>query len=138
MHTSKLNPYLMFNGDCKAAMEFYKSCFGGTLTMQTYGEGGIPGPEKQKSMIMHAMLDNEWMTLMGSDGSGHIPVTMGNNVQVSLSGTDPKLKEMFTALSAGGKVSMPMEMAPWGDEFGMFTDKFGVHWLMNIMPSKQK
>jgi PhnB protein len=137
MNTSKLNPYLMFNGNCKEAMEFYKSCFGGTLTMQTYGDGGMPGPEDQKGKIMHAMLDNGWMTLMGGDGGEPMPITMGNNVQVSLSGTDPKLKEMFTALSAGGKVAMPMAVAPWGDEFGMFTDKFGIQWLVNVTPAKK-
>jgi PhnB protein len=137
MHTSKLNPYLMFNGNCKDAMEFYKSCFGGTLTMITYGEGGMPGSEELKNKIMHALLDNGWMTLMGGDGGDHMSITMGNNVQVSLSGTDPKLKEMFTALSAGGKVPMPMAVAPWGDEFGMFTDKFGIQWLVNVTPAKK-
>ena len=61
----------------------------------------------------------------------------GDNVSLSLSGDDEgALKGYWDKLSAGGKITMPMSKAPWGDLFGMFTDKFGINWLVNITAPK--
>lgn len=60
-------------------------------------------------------------------------LTPGSNLSISLSGTDePELRGYWAMLSDGGTVAMPLGPAPWGDTFGMCSDKFGVNWLINI------
>ena len=59
----------------------------------------------------------------------------GTNFSVSLSGDNAaELTSYFEKLSGDGTVAMPCTQAPWGDSFGMCTDKFGVSWLVNISP----
>lgn len=133
MTSSRLNPYLSFEDSARAAMEFYKSVFGGTLTLSTFGEAGMSQAEGDKDKIMHGQLETPaGYTLMGSD----TPASMGAprpNGAVSLSGDDEaSLKAYWDKLSVGGTVFVPLEKAPWGDSFGMLADKFGVSWMVNI------
>jgi PhnB protein len=136
---SRLNPYISFNDNARQAMEFYKSVFGGTLAMNTFGEYGdpeAPGADK----IMHGMLETDnGFTLMGADtppGSEHRP---GNNIAVSLSGDDAgELRGYWEKLADGGTVSVPLETQMWGDEFGMCEDRFGITWMVNIAGEQQQ
>jgi len=87
---------------------------------------------------MHAMLeaDND-ITFMASDTPDRMQYTPGTNFSMSLSGdNETELKGYFERLLDGGTVTMPLEKAPWGDTFGMLTDKFGVSWLVNIAGQK--
>ena len=131
---SKLNPYINFNGNAKEAMEFYTSVFGGKLEMNTYKEGGMPHDPSEENKIMHAMLvaDNG-ITLMASDTPKGWDYNPGTNISISLSGDDDaELNGYWDKLSEGAKIDAPLEKAPWGDTFGMITDKFGIRWLVNI------
>jgi PhnB protein len=114
-------------------MEFYKSVFGGTLRLNTYGEFGAPD-SGQADNIMHGMLETDrGFTLMGADtppGMEHKP---GDNIAVSLSGDDAdELRGYWESLSGGGTVSVPLEKQMWGDEFGACVDQFGIAWMVNI------
>jgi PhnB protein len=135
--TSRLNPYISFDGNARSAMEFYEQVFGGALTLNTYGEvGGLEGPDADK--VMHGMLEtSNGFTLMGADtppGAEHRP---GNNISVSLSGDDAdELRGYWEKLSRGGSVSVPLEKQMWGDEFGMCDDQFGITWMVNITQSQ--
>lgn len=130
--SAKLNPYINFKGNAREAMEFYKSILGGELTMQTFGEAGAMDHGENKDEIMHADLKNGDLSFMASDAGAH-PISEGSNISMSLSGDDDvKLTEYYNKLSEGGKIDQPLETAPWGDKFGMFTDKFGLHWMVNI------
>jgi PhnB protein len=133
-----LNPYILFDGDCREAMTFYQSCLGGKLSMSTYGESGAPHPADQKDDIIHAALDNDRLTIMASDWNHEMSgYTLGNNVHLSVAGSDEAaLTEMFTKLSAGGTVKMPLQKQFWGDTFGMLSDKFGIQWMINISAKK--
>lgn len=131
--TSRLNPYITFSGNAREAMEFYQSALGGELAMNTFGEFGNTGPDEDK--IMHANLETpEGFTLMASDTPpGMEQSTDTSNIAVSLSGDDTeKLRGYWNQLSEGAKVTMPLERQVWGDEFGQFTDKFGIQWMVNI------
>lgn len=137
MQNAHLSPYLTFEGDCKQAMEFYQSCMGGTLKMQTFGETPMPCPEDQKAKIMHASLENDSLSFMASDSQMGRKVLKGDNVHLSIAGTgEKKLQDIFSKLSAGGQVTMPLAKQFWGDTFGMLTDKFGMHWMFNIAGAK--
>jgi len=129
---SRLNPYISFPGTAREAMEFYEEVFGGSLSVNTFGElgGDAPNPDA----LMHAQLETEsGFTLMASDlppGMEHQP---GNDIAISLSGDDDgELRGYWDRLSADGTVTMPLEQQMWGDVFGMCTDRFGVSWMVNI------
>lgn len=137
----QLDAYLFFRENkCKEAMEFYKSVFGGDLSMQTYGEGMpgemMQGMEGNEDKIMHSLLSGGDIRLMGSDSTrdGEFGQSF---ISLSLSGDDEeKLRNAWEKLSEGGKVDMPLEKAPWGDTFGSLTDKYNVEWMVNINAKK--
>ncbi|MFA3873218.1 VOC family protein [Streptomyces sp. MMCC 100] len=131
--TSRLNPYLSFDGDARQAMEFYEQVFGGTLSLNTFGESGMPD-SAYTDKIMHGMLETPGgFTLMGADTPPGMAYTPGNNFSVSLSGDDAtELRGYWEKLSAGGSVAVPLEKQMWGDVFGMCTDRFGVPWMVDI------
>jgi PhnB protein len=129
---SRLNPYISFKDDARAAMEFYRSVFGGELTVSTFGEFGQSGPSADN--VMHAQLETpSGYTIMASDTPEGMPYDSGSSITVSLSGDDgDELRRYWNGLSEGGTVSMPLEKQMWGDEFGQLTDRFGIGWLVNI------
>lgn len=135
---SKLNPYINFQGNTKEAMEFYESVFGGKLDLSTYKDGGMAANQGDPEQIMHAMLVAEnGITIMAADVPDGMEYKAGTNMSISLSGdNEVELTAYFDKLSAGGTVAQPLTKAPWGDTFGMFTDKFGVYWLVNIAGAK--
>ena len=136
--TSRLNPYITFAGNARQAMEFYKSALGGELAMNTFAEFGNDGPDGDK--IMHANLETpDGFTLMASDTPPGMEEASGNNIAISLSGDDnDKLRGYWDQLTEGAKVTMPLERQVWGDEFGQFTDKFGIQWMVNIAGPTQE
>jgi PhnB protein len=130
----KLSPYLNFQGNTREAMEFYHGVFGGDLKLSTFGDlAGKDAPEGYQDKIMHAVLEAGDITIMASECRPDSKVKFGDNVSLSLAGGDQgKLTSYFHRLSAGGKVTMPLEQQVWGDLFGMVTDSFGIHWMVNI------
>ncbi|MEO6530235.1 MAG: VOC family protein [Specibacter sp.] len=130
--TTRLNPYLNFQGSAKEAMEFYQTVFGGTLALSTFGDYQASEDPVEKDQIMHGMLtgDND-VVLMGADVPGHMKFSP--NSSVSLSGDEEAvLRGWWDKLADGATIAEPLTQAPWGDAFGMLTDKFGVPWLVNI------
>ncbi len=137
---AKLNPYMHFKDQTKEAMNFYKSVFGGELTMSTFREGmNDNGPSADN--IMHAMLIvGPEMTLMASDTPPEMQLNPGASVTLSLSGEtndEEKLKGYWEGLSEGATVTVPLDKSPWGDTFGMLTDQFGMEWMVNIAAKKE-
>jgi PhnB protein len=132
--TMRLNPYLSFRDNAKEAMEFYHSIFGGELTLSTFADFPGSADVTEQDKIMHADLKTDkGFNLMASDTPKSMEYSPGGNFSVSLSGDDAgELRGYWEKLSADGKVTMPLETAPWGDDFGMCTDKFGVNWMLSI------
>ncbi len=135
---SQLNPYLSFKSNARQAMEFYKSVFGGKLTLNTFKEYHASQDPNEDNLIMHAELKaDNGITFFASDTPSRMPFQPGTNVSMSLTGeNEAELKGYFQKLSAGAMVGMPLEKAMWGDTFGMLTDKFGIHWMVNITAPK--
>jgi PhnB protein len=120
-------------------MNFYKSVLGGDLTMQTFGEANMAQDAKDKDLIVHAALKSGSVVIMASDPLPSMPATAGSNFRLSLQGQDAKsLTDIFNKLSQGGEVEMPLAKQFWGDTFGMLTDKFGIHWQVNISGQPQQ
>ncbi len=135
---SKLNPYLSFKDNTREAMEFYRTVFGGKLDLSTFKDLHASQDPSEDNMIMHSVLEaDNGITIMASDTPSRMEYRTGTNMSMSLSGdNEAELKAYFEKLSVGGMVIMPLEKAIWGDSFGMFTDKFGVQWLVNITGQK--
>lgn len=133
-----VNAYLNFNGNCEEAFDFYQSIFGGEFGFVGRFKDMPPDmqvPAGSGELIMHISLAlSSESTLMGSDcipGYGP-PFIAGNNISLSIdAGSEEEANQLFAGLSAGGTVTMPMDKTFWGAYFGMFTDKFGINWMMN-------
>ncbi|WP_110240341.1 VOC family protein [Nocardioides gilvus] len=130
----RLAPYLKFaDGQARAAMEFYRSTLGGELSLMEFRELGVEGAAAE--LVMHGKLVTEHgLVLYGSDAPPISPeVRLGEQVMVSVMGQDsPEARAWFGALSAGGEVTMPLELQPWGDHYGEFVDRFGVPWMFDL------
>lgn len=132
--SSRLNPYLNFNGNTAEAMRFYQDVFGGELSITTFRDFPQLPDGFDPDGTMHAMLETPaGFTLMASDPAPGMQVAPGSNFSCSLSGDDEsELRGYWDKLSAGGEVTMPFEKQMWGDTFGMCVDKFGIPWMVNI------
>lgn len=138
---SRLNPYVNVpDGRAREAVELYRSVLGGEATISTFGDMGVQG--ETASQVMHAQIETPaGFTLMVADAPPEmVQVTFGDNVSVSLSGgpeDGDDLRRWFAGLAEGGEVRQPLAVAPWGDEFGMLVDRFGISWMVNIASEAQ-
>ncbi len=131
-----INPYLNFNGNAELAFNFYKSVFGGEfIAIQRFKD--MPSAEMSETdgqKIMHISLPiSKETVLMGSDVPSSYPQSVfGTNISLSVNpDSEAETERIFNALSAGGKIGMPLAKAFWGAYFGMCTDQFGIHWMVN-------
>jgi len=129
----KLFPYLNFNGNCEEALNFYKEAFDGEIIqLGRYGESPMKSPEEIKDKIIHGRLQFGDVLIMASDAMNKNGVNNGDNISLSIEcDTNDQLEKVFTKMSDGGKITMPLQDQFWGAKFGMLTDKFGFHWMFN-------
>ncbi len=135
-----LNVYLFFNGNCEEAMNFYKDCTNGNIvSLQRFGDTPMPCDESQKNKVMHAIMDIHGSTVMFSDSDSKRQINFGDNFSLALDfKNEDAISTCFTALSKGGKITMPLQDTFWGAMFGMCTDKFGVNWMFNFDKPKSE
>jgi PhnB protein len=132
------NAYLIFNGNCRQAMEFYAKSLGTELQLMTYGEGPGAGPGceiplEARDKVMHAHLHKGGAVLMASDATPDRAVTVGTNFWVNIDCENAQeIEKFFSALSDGARITMPLQGTFWAARFGMLTDKFGINWMFNL------
>lgn len=131
---ARLNPYLSFRSDARDAMEFYRSVFGGELTITPFGSFDMGQEPGENDLVMHAQLETpDGFTLMASDTPRSVPYRAPAGVSISIDGTDEQqLEGWWNALAGGGSITMPLTSPPWGGRFGMLTDRFGIDWMVSI------
>jgi PhnB protein len=133
----QLEAYLFFDNQAAEAFDFYAKCLGGKIAMKvTYGE--MPGTEQMppevKRQIAHVRLEAGGAVLMGSDFCSPTPEPYPgiHGCAVCLGVKQPgEAERLFAALSQGGKIEMPIGETSWSQRFGMFVDRYGVHWMVN-------
>jgi PhnB protein len=144
---ASVNIYLNFNGNCEAAFTFYKSVFGGEFPyIGRFGEmppsENYTVPESEANKIMHVSQPiSKETVLMGSDTAGPMAAgfTVGNNFSISINAeSKEEAEKLFNGLSVGGNVTMPLSKTFWSECFGMFTDKFGIAWMVSFDGNMQK
>lgn len=129
-------PYLNFDGNCKDAFDFYAKAFNGRITMRmTYGESPMANdmPADTHGRVMHSQLESANGILMGADGPPQSD-TKGGVVNIDVA-TPNEAERIFSALSDGGSVQMPIAETFWAHRFGMLTDRFGKGWMVNCLKS---
>jgi len=144
----RINAYLIFDGQCEAAFEFYQQCLGGTLQAMLRfvdapaGGGDQPGcapmPAEYLNRIMHACLVVDGQTLMASDTGPQFPYEGIKGCSVSLNvDSTAEAERIFAALADHGTIQMPLGATFWAARFGMCTDRFGVPWMINCEADKE-
>ncbi|GAA1353071.1 VOC family protein [Arthrobacter koreensis] len=129
-----MNPYLSFRDNAAEAMAFYQGVFGGTLESSTFGDMNASEDPSEAGKIMHsALTTKKGFILMASDTPNSMNLDEGSSYSISLSGDDgEELRGYWDKLLDGGQMTLPLERAPWGDVFGMLTDRFGTSWMVSI------
>jgi PhnB protein len=130
MHTTS---YLFFNGNCAEALDFYKKAAGAVVhhTM-TYGDSpAMPHmPPEMKDKLIHASFSIGDSAVMASDcPPQHLKPFGGFALSISVSSAG-EADKLFSALSDGGSIIMPLGETFFAKSFGQFTDKFGVMWMV--------
>lgn len=132
-----LNMHLTFDGNCREAFDYYRSVFGGEFgALQSYADGppDMSQVDGAETLTMHVSLPMGSSMLMGADRSPQLSPTLivGNNFSIAVEARSrDHCDEVFAKLSAGGKVTMPLQDMFWGAYFGSCTDRFGINWMIH-------
>lgn len=135
----QINAYLSFNGNCKEAMNFYKDCLGGELTLMAIKDmpQGTPCPEGAENDVMHSELKTEAGTIMATDMVAPGGLQQGNNFSLSVDcNSEEELHKKFNAVMKEGFIIEAPKMQFWGDFLGYGADKFGIRWMFNYSPAR--
>src|SRR6478752_6774454 len=136
---ASINPHINFNGNAEEEFNFYKSVFGGEfakiMRFKDLANPEYPVAEKEANKIMHIALPIGKNVLMAND----VPESMGrtneneNRSKIVISAeSKEEADKLFTGLSAGGQIEMPISDSPWGTYFGCFRDKYGIEWIVEF------
>jgi PhnB protein len=127
-----LKPYLFFAGNCRQAVEFYHTVFGGDLDLSTFAELPDPAMQARGDGIMNADFTGGLVEFMASDSDRTEPYP-ASCISLSITGDDAEaITAAFTKLAEGGIITSPLTKEFWGATFGTVTDKFGIDWMVNI------
>jgi PhnB protein len=136
-----IHPYINFNGNAEEALAFYRSVFGGELgeiiRFKEFSSPDFPVAEKEANKLLRIALPIGGNVLLAND----VPESMGrvneseNRSKIAIrADSREEAERLFSGLSAGGSVEMPMSESPWGSYFAMFRDKYGIEWTVEFDP----
>lgn len=138
-----INPYINFNGNAEEAFNFYKSVFGGEFeTIVRFGDldsSEFPVSEEDVNKIMRITLPIGNNILIANDVPGALgPVNENENRSKISVQAESRVEAdgIFTGLTVGGAIEMPMNTSPWGTYFGMFRDRYGIEWTVEFNANK--
>lgn len=141
--------HLNFRGTAREALEFYRSVFGGEVTLATYGDMGMPAGVPGADRVVFGQVENaDGFRLMAYDIPGaeeDLAATAGmTSRENGATLTDrtffqslradslEELSGYWTALAEGASIVEPLAASPWSPGFGMLTDRFGVTWVLDV------
>lgn len=130
----RLNPYLLFNGQCETAFQFYEKVFGAKITMiMRFEESPMADqvPLDWRKKVIHATLTVGDQVLQGSDAPpDHYEKPQGFSVTINIASA-AEAERIFKALAENGAITMPLQETFWAERFGMLVDQFGTPWMIN-------
>jgi PhnB protein len=127
----QLTNYLFFKTGCEQALDFYAKCdLGAVVVVIRHGQAGMPiRTEAMRGKIMHALFAGPGVRFFAPDNDDAEPMK-GSAMMFELDDRE-QTRSLFTRLAAGGQVTTPLAVQPWGDFYGKLTDRFGVQWMFN-------
>ncbi|WP_284945989.1 VOC family protein [Acidisoma cladoniae] len=130
----QLANYLFFTTQCEDALAFYTECgLGRITTLMRHGDHGIPiASEAMKGKVMHARFEGPELLFFASDN--HDAEPMRGSSHILIMADRHSTDGLFVKLAAGGNVTTPLAMQPWGRYYGKLTDQFGVQWMLDFLP----
>ncbi len=127
----RLNTYVNFAGRCAEAFHYYEEHLGATIgVMMTHDQAPDSSrlPPEWKHAVLHARLLISETELMGADIPDAQPM---RSAYLTLSvASDAEAERIYTALSNGGKIFMPMQETFFASRFGQLQDQFGINWMV--------
>ena len=131
----QVRPYLLYNGRCDEAIEFYRSAVGAeVLMLMRYGESPEPTPHGPPDKVMHASLRIGETTVFLSDGRATGELSFQGFALSLTVPNEAEAQRLFAALANGGQVQVPLAKTFFSPQFGMVVDRFGVLWLVYVVP----
>lgn len=129
-------PYLMFDGNAKEALEFYKEVFGGEISeLKTYAEAGYENSAEAKDRLIHGRFQKGELFFMVSDTSPG-SLIVGNNISLVLDfESEEEIQKTFASLSEKGNVHMELQDTFWGAKYAKVKDVYGIIWDLNYQKS---
>ncbi len=130
----QVNPYLNFNGNTREAMNFYKDCLGGELSIQVVKETPAAAnmPPESQDKVMHSSLTVDGNILVLASDMMRDKTNNGNSISLCLNcGSEEEIRRTFKNLSQSGTIGHDLEDTFWGAIFGDLTDKYGIRWMFN-------
>lgn len=127
--------HLNFQGDARAALEFYQSVFAGELVIITNEDMGITGdPAEAKQVKWGQVTADNGFRVMAYDVPSAQPWSRGDDsFFLSLRGdSSEEISALWEKLSDGATVVAPLEPAQWAPLYGMLTDRFGITWVVDV------
>ncbi|WP_163380617.1 VOC family protein [Cyclobacterium sp. SYSU L10401] len=127
-----INPYLGFDGNCREAMAFYQTCFGGELQFQTFEESPMECPSGKEGQILHSSLTGDNFLFMATDMTPPDGFKSGSEISLAISfDTESEIRKVYVLLSQQGKFIDDLKDSFWGSIFGVVQDKFGKIWMLD-------
>jgi PhnB protein len=131
----QIQPYLFYNGHCDEAIDFYRTAVGAEVTMlMRFKDSPEPTSHGVEDKVMHASLRIGETTVLVSDGRGNGPLNFQGFALSLTVPNDAEAERLFAALGDGGQVQMPLAKTFFTSKFGMVADRFGVLWMIYVMP----
>lgn len=135
-----IQPYINFNGNAEEAFTFYKSVFGGEygtiLRFKDIASDDFSVSDEEAEKILRITLPIGSTILIAND----VPAVLGkvseneNRSKIAIQvDTREQADTIFNGLTVGGVIEMPMDESPWGTYFGMFRDKYGIEWTIEVV-----
>ena len=126
--------YLIFNGECREALDFYAHCLNGKITtIQTFEESPLAIKNEFKDYIFDSELQAGEVILKASDSFPENKIVTGSNFSIFVTYTiERELRATYQKLQEGGKVIMELSEKEGEGRFCMVKDKFDIQWMLTL------
>jgi PhnB protein len=136
----QIQPYLFFDGRCEEAFEFYRKVLGAEqLMLMRFKDSPVPSdpamvPPGSESKVMHMSFRIGDSEILASDGCNRGDAKFdGFSLSLNVA-NEEEAQRVFAALGEGGQVRMPLAKTFFSTCFGMLADRFGVGWMIIVLP----
>ncbi|TGQ69739.1 glyoxalase/bleomycin resistance/extradiol dioxygenase family protein [Mesorhizobium sp. M00.F.Ca.ET.186.01.1.1] len=128
----RLSPSLFFTTNCEPALACYEECgLGRGTILLRWGDNGMPvRTEAMRGKVLHARFEGPGVLFHASDNDDAEPMK-GSAMMLEFDDDLDAMRELFSRIAEGGRITVPLARQYWGTDFGMLVDAFGVQWMFS-------